>query len=342
MQEEANYKICDFDDELAQQGAFIRRYEYLMWEQATPEVAGTNWEWEARDVGASLGMSDQAVLNRFLAVYTLQHMPKLMAVFRRYWHLDMRRILAISSALNFVEDAESYDEALADFLTPRVENEDIPSPRKIRAFIAGLVEVPTPVEEEEDQIWTRSNGDGRVAIGVITSSGTAELIRQTLREKSASSEQPLGEIFLALIGGKVTINIYENTAGQLCRASGARFSHVEATWLREHAARRLLQRDEATNAYRFSPKMRAYIAGRDGHCRYPGCQVPEYACDIDHVVEFDRGGKTTPANAQMLCRRHHNLKTSKQVHCSIDEHAAVTWELGKHSVTTLPGGPIPP
>uniref|UniRef100_UPI00047A3105 HNH endonuclease signature motif containing protein n=1 Tax=Haematomicrobium sanguinis TaxID=479106 RepID=UPI00047A3105 len=31
--------------------------------------------------------------------------------------------------------------------------------------------------------------------------------------------------------------------------------------------------------------------------------------DADHITEWDTGGETNPENLQLLCRKHHNLKT---------------------------------
>ena len=42
--------------------------------------------------------------------------------------------------------------------------------------------------------------------------------------------------------------------------------------------------------------MRAAVTGRDGHCRYPGCEEPATTRQMDHVIEYDNGGATTPAN----------------------------------------------
>lgn len=337
------YRSCSLDDDLSQQGVFLRRYEYLMWEEATPTVAGSNWELDAIEVGASLGMSTSAVLNRFSAVYTMWNLPATYKVFRQHWHLDMPRLLAISSALSQTDNYPQYDEAIAEFLSPSVEDEAVPSARQIRNFIRSLQEpYDQSQDEEEDQLWFVPATNGRTAVGVVTSDATASLIRERLRAEAAQTEQPMGEVLLKLVQGdaKVVLNVYEDTSGKIRTAGGAQFSEIEATWLRERAARRVLSRDQSTEAYRFTERMRAFIAGRDGHCRYPGCTVPDYACDIDHVVEFDRGGKTTPANAQLLCRHHHNLKTYKHLTCSIDDQAVVTWNIGDKEIRTTPGGAL--
>lgn len=67
--------------------------------------------------------------------------------------------------------------------------------------------------------------------------------------------------------------------------------------------------DVGTNTYRLGDRLRALITTRDGTCRAPNCSQPAARCDIDHIQPFDRGGNSTPENLQLLCRRHHLLKT---------------------------------
>ncbi|HJC84425.1 MAG TPA: HNH endonuclease [Candidatus Corynebacterium faecigallinarum] len=66
--------------------------------------------------------------------------------------------------------------------------------------------------------------------------------------------------------------------------------------------------------YRFPFVTQLQMEGRDGFCRFPGCDVPACRCDHDHIVassHTDPGsdGPTSLANGMCLCRRHHVLKT---------------------------------
>ncbi|WP_419763284.1 HNH endonuclease [Dietzia kunjamensis] len=74
--------------------------------------------------------------------------------------------------------------------------------------------------------------------------------------------------------------------------------------------------DGADHALRYviTPAMAERIRMRDGTCRHPGCSVPAEACDVDHVIAFNRkdpelGGPTTEWNLVCLCRKHHREKT---------------------------------
>jgi hypothetical protein len=45
---------------------------------------------------------------------------------------------------------------------------------------------------------------------------------------------------------------------------------------------------------------------RDGGCRWEGCDAPASWCDVAHGRDaFCEGGRLSPANAVLLCRRHH-------------------------------------
>jgi len=64
---------------------------------------------------------------------------------------------------------------------------------------------------------------------------------------------------------------------------------------------------EASEGVRTVPKglWRALLA-RDGGCTWAGCDAPPSWCDVAHGhTAFRKGGILSPANAALLCRRHH-------------------------------------
>lgn len=46
-------------------------------------------------------------------------------------------------------------------------------------------------------------------------------------------------------------------------------------------------------------------------CQYPGCE--NSAFEVDHIIPEGLGGKSTLANAQILCAEHHAMKTAQDV-----------------------------
>ncbi|MEL4154707.1 HNH endonuclease signature motif containing protein [Corynebacterium bovis] len=119
--------------------------------------------------------------------------------------------------------------------------------------------------------------------------------------------------------------------------SAARAWASRARHVREHPAT-----PPPAPGYRIPDAMRDTVRGRDGRCRFPGCDVPATACDIDHIEPYDhahpeRGGATAVGNLQCLCRHHHNLKTGGlwRARARADTHGEDT----PHTVTwTAPDG----
>ena len=52
-----------------------------------------------------------------------------------------------------------------------------------------------------------------------------------------------------------------------------------------------------------------FVIARDRICRFPGCRSSAARADIDHSKPWEEGGKTSPDNLGLLCRRHHRMKT---------------------------------
>ncbi|WP_082972727.1 HNH endonuclease signature motif containing protein, partial [Mycobacterium sp. E2497] len=51
-----------------------------------------------------------------------------------------------------------------------------------------------------------------------------------------------------------------------------------------------------------------FVRCRDLTCRWPGCDCPAVACDIDHTIPYSVGGPTHASNLKCLCRTHHLVK----------------------------------
>ena len=66
--------------------------------------------------------------------------------------------------------------------------------------------------------------------------------------------------------------------------------------------------DAAEPRYRPSAKLAEFVRCRDLTCRFPGCDRPAQACDLDHTVPYP-AGPTHPSDLKCLCRFHHLLKT---------------------------------
>ena len=126
------------------------------------------------------------------------------------------------------------------------------------------------------------------------------------------------------------------------------------TWLNSLATEEWLERvthlqapGKATTAgYTPTPIIRASVEGRDGTCRFPGCDTPAHKCQLDHVKRFERnssdGGPTDTSNLHCLCTKHHNAKTTGAWDVTIGSDGVETWtSFGDgHTVITTPNGPL--
>ncbi|MBS1690981.1 MAG: DUF222 domain-containing protein [Actinobacteria bacterium] len=87
-----------------------------------------------------------------------------------------------------------------------------------------------------------------------------------------------------------------------------------------------------------------FVRCRDVTCRFPGCDVPAFGCDVDHTIAYPRG-LTQASNLTCLCRKHHLLKTfwdgpggwrDRQL-----PDGTVIWTApGGHTYTTYPGSRV--
>jgi len=76
-------------------------------------------------------------------------------------------------------------------------------------------------------------------------------------------------------------------------------------------------------------------------CTAPGCRRPAHACDLDHLVPYDRGGRTCSCNLHPACRRDHQLKQEPGWHAEMSPDGMVTWSLSHGRAYTTKPEPYP-
>lgn len=83
---------------------------------------------------------------------------------------------------------------------------------------------------------------------------------------------------------------------------------------------------DTTELGRFaSRRLAEAITIRAGTCRFPTCNVPADRCDLDHHEPWPHG-RTSAANLDPLCRRHHRGKTFAWM-ASVRDRDAVDWTM---------------
>jgi hypothetical protein len=66
--------------------------------------------------------------------------------------------------------------------------------------------------------------------------------------------------------------------------------------------------DVTAHTYRPPVNMARLVKLQHPTCCFPGCRRRASRDDIDHLLDWQYGGTTTPSNLQPLCTRHHHVK----------------------------------
>jgi hypothetical protein len=67
---------------------------------------------------------------------------------------------------------------------------------------------------------------------------------------------------------------------------------------------RTVTASEPEPGYTPSKALADYVRYREPTCRFPNCDQPAAACDVDHTFPHGDGGHTHPSNLKCLCRFH--------------------------------------
>jgi hypothetical protein len=70
--------------------------------------------------------------------------------------------------------------------------------------------------------------------------------------------------------------------------------------------------------------LRQMIEARDRHCRAPGCDVPAWRCDVDHIIDWQHDGETNGDDLEMKCPWHNGNKAQYTI-TTDSVTGAVTW-----------------
>jgi hypothetical protein len=98
--------------------------------------------------------------------------------------------------------------------------------------------------------------------------------------------------------------------------------------------------DYGRETYEPPQELQDFLIARDRTCRFPGCRQPAHLSDLDHVIPWDEGGKTSADNLGALCRRHHNLKTHHGWKVVMQPDGACTWTSPTGQTYFVPARPI--
>ncbi len=93
--------------------------------------------------------------------------------------------------------------------------------------------------------------------------------------------------------------------------------------------------------YTTTPALFAFVAARDGGCRFPGCERPVRFTEAHHIRHWRHGGPTDPDNLVLLCSRHHHIVHQQSLDLKLLPHGElhVTWADGRHRTSSPRGAP---
>lgn len=314
-------------------------------------------------IAADLGVTESWAEQNLESLDVLHQLPQLRAVQESLFHLDFHRLRAIYRGLLPADEAmfPEIDQLLAEFLSPTREHQELPSAYQIGEKVKNIL------NELDEKISTKqkSTHDNPVVSTRIHEDGTGELsarysgeiiaeVDQLIRRQADATGVSQAQALLDLIRStnevKVVLNIYspDGVPDAPVYVPGVGWLDAKASEClrtRVTTVRRLDEyRDYVSYSYVAPPGLRAFLIGRDGTCRYPGCRVPATRCQVDHRVDFRDGGLTSAANCAMFCQHHHNMKTDGVFTYELDPDTAeiTIFFLDGTVVTTKPAGPISP
>ncbi|APQ54917.1 Hypothetical protein CpMEX30_1925 [Corynebacterium pseudotuberculosis] len=343
------YRGCNMEDPLCVSERRALQCEYHRWAKLIPDK-NTDIAEYCISIGERINKGPRYVELRIDALQTLRALPLLHQLEMSLWHLDFSRLIAIAQSLYGVETDlfEVIDEALAHYLHPKRANQKVPTAQAIRRFLHKLLEslneaIEEPEQNPEPRVSFFETRQGKTVVHAVVDNGTAHLIKQRLAQLAREHACTDAEAFFFLASGQApVVHLYSVKGSDTIETiDGSSFSPAVNKAITESAIWRDLDpyKDTTLAHYAFTGDLRRWIQARDGTCRFPGCSVASWHCDIDHIEEYGPNGLTKADNAQCLCRKHHNLKTSKAVDCIAGEDGEVTWLLDRDlRITTEPAG----
>ncbi|ALA67846.1 HNH endonuclease signature motif containing protein [Corynebacterium lactis] len=295
-------------------------------------------------VSAALGMSRARAMQYVDIGIQLNRMPKLCQLLTQRAHLPFLHMRTIADAVLPLQNADTVaeiEQRLLEFVSPRRNNEVLRGVRSLHHFLQNVIEEFAPLLRPRDipgdsvpAITTAATEKIGEHIGFSSGDALTEVYMELAPERAHEFELILDEIaadqdctkveaLTHLMHGTVevtaTLNLYcplTEEKPQKAWIGGLGWINriATASWLDRVSSVRLMA-DETVEGYTPSERQRTFVQGRDGTCRFPGCEVEATKCDLDHIEPYNHedpesGGASSTHNLHCLCRKHHNLKTS--------------------------------
>ncbi|MDY5839887.1 MAG: HNH endonuclease signature motif containing protein [Corynebacterium camporealensis] len=336
----------------------LRQQEIDFWESHVPDLE-TDFELATQRLYSQTGTGQNRISKIFCAFHRLTELPKLESLQRAQCVLDLDRLIAIDTSLNKLgqplpDVLERIDELLVSYLTPKRANQAPPTKANLKRRLNDIVNaVDDTITLENPQRKPRYEvtplGD---RTSMLTLEGDTLLIAsidKQVRLVAEREEVTQAEALIMVITGKakpdpnVVINVYKNEDIPNAPAFVPGHGWMTGESLPE-GTRRVMDPFMESPRYITPEQIRRFVEGRDGTCRYPGCNRRAEFCQTDHRVNFSDGGPTAPHNLACLCQHHHNIKTDGTANYIMDPWTGdIVWLFDDGTwKTTEPTGPLAP
>ncbi|HCG3140337.1 TPA: HNH endonuclease [Corynebacterium striatum] len=336
------------EDEIAQAAAQIRHAELRFWREHLPEF-DNDIELAVQRMFSATGISPARISKIFMALDRLESMPELHALQERYLHLDLDRLIAINESLDKLGEPlpgalARIDAGITKYLTPKRANQVPPTQANIKRKLNELISAEDDTIALQDTRRRGRYSTDPFSVTLEADPETIASIDQAVRAFAEAEQIPLAQAMTRLILGeaqpKVILHTYQATdiPGAPTFIQGHGWSRTPVSPSEVHE----LDPYAESKNYITPANIRKYVEGRDGTCRYPGCNHPAYKCQTDHRINFADGGPTTPANLACLCQHHHNIKTDGTAFYIMDPYTGDIFWLFEDGTwkATAPTGPI--
>ena len=338
---------------VAAAGQAMREAEFAIFHRyAKPLVEVEDFELEAYSIAMAVGECQSWAESGILGYSVLADLPKLCALQEETRRLDVRRLSAIESTLNRLNDLATpdiladMDEYLVKVFTPKRVGAELPSPSSLRRRLRERIQrIDSDLAPNQKKIKERKKekdmpfgtcrshfygqDDGDAGLNVEGDPATVGLMEryteQVAREHKLSRDDAIKAILTGDIRATPKVVLYmftSKTPGSSYYIPNFGWTDADGTaaveQMLEDNPPHIVDLDEAehaeTEAYVPTAAIRALVQARDGVCLWPGCNVKAENCQLDHRIPYDEGGKTTASNLFSLCAHHHNIKTDRRVY----------------------------
>lgn len=284
---------------------------------------------------------------------------------------SLEHLTMLTRALEGVDDAHlpAVQKSLFWALVPRRNGEALPGVRalhnKVQKIIAECDPLGRPLDEgeqastrpadgrpaEQRRVYSQSLPDSPVTTltAVLTDAEAEEfttILDAVCRKLTCSRADGLMHLARGTADVSVTLNLFRDPDSPVAATENGIWLDAVATEdsMERISALRVIGHG-ATESYTPTEAMTAFVRGRDGTCRFPGCDVPALDCDLDHVMRFltdNTGGPTSTENLHCLCRRHHIMKTMGWFDVTLSGDGTEIWSSvdDGHIYMTEPHGPL--